>query len=74
MNSTTEQESTVIGMVLKTLHDLKSDMGTIKKILNIFDETKASDAVNPRHKSAWRPSKRREKWKSRFAGAMVKCT
>jgi hypothetical protein len=37
MHSPTEQESKVLGMVLKALNDLKSDMGTVKKILNISD-------------------------------------
>ena len=47
MPSPTEQESKVIGMVLKALNDLKSDMGTVKKILNISDGTNAADAVYP---------------------------
>ncbi len=50
----TEQESKVIGMVLKALNGLKSDMRTVKNILNISDGTKAADTVNPRHKSGWR--------------------
>ncbi len=52
--------------------DLKSDMGTVKKILNLSDGIKAADAVYPRPKSGYRASERREKMKSRFAGAMVK--
>ena len=59
-------------MVLKALNDLKSDMGTVKKILSISDRAKAADAVHPKHKMGYRASERREKMKSRFAGAMVK--
>jgi hypothetical protein len=54
MHSLTEQESKVIGMVLKALNGLKSGMRTVKMILNLSDGTKAADAVNPRHKSGWR--------------------
>jgi hypothetical protein len=74
VHSPTEQESKVISMVLKALNDLKSDMRTVKKILNIFHGTKAADTVYPRHKSGYWVSKRRDKTKSRFAGAMVKGT
>ncbi len=41
----------VFGMILNALNDLKIDMGTVKKILNISDDlnlsdgTKAADAV-----------------------------
>ncbi len=42
-----EQESKVIDTVLKALNDLKSDMGIVKKILNISNGTKAADAVYP---------------------------
>ncbi len=61
-------------MVLKALNDLKSDMGTVKKILNISDGAKAADALYPKHKPGHRASEKREKTKSRFAGAMVKGT
>jgi hypothetical protein len=74
VHSPTKQESKVISMVLKALNDLKSDIGTVKKILNISDGTKAADSVNPRHRSGWRASERREKTKHRFSGAMVKGT
>jgi hypothetical protein len=43
----------MVGMVLKELNDLKSDVGTVKKILNISEGTKATEAVNPRHKLGW---------------------
>jgi hypothetical protein len=56
MPSPTEQESKVIGMVLKALNDLKSDMGTVKKILNISDGTKATYGVYPQHKPGYRAS------------------
>jgi hypothetical protein len=74
MDSPTEQEYKVIGMVLKALNDLKSDMVTVKKNLNISDGTKAADTVYPTHKPGCRASERGEKTKSRFAGAMVKGT
>jgi hypothetical protein len=81
MHSPTEQESKAIGMVLKALNDLKSEMGTVKKFLNISDGAKAADAVfkaadavYPKHKPGYRASEKREKTKSRFAGAMVKGT
>jgi hypothetical protein len=74
MPSPTEQESKVIGMVLKALNDLKSDMGTVKKILNISDGAKAADTVYSKHKLGYCASEKREKTKSRFAGAMVKGT
>jgi hypothetical protein len=70
MPSPTEQESKVIGMVLKAL----SDMGTVKKILNISDGAKPADAVYPKHKPGYRASEKREKTKSRFAGAAAKST
>ncbi len=38
VHSPTKQETEVIGMVLKALNDLKSDMGTVKKALNISNE------------------------------------
>jgi hypothetical protein len=72
--SPTEQESKVIGVVLKALDDLKSDMRTIMKIQHISDGTMDADAVNPRHKSKWCTNERREKTKSNFTGAMVKGT
>jgi hypothetical protein len=75
MPSPTEQEPKVIGMVLKALNDLKSDMGTGKKILNISDGAKAADAVHLKHKQGYRASEKREKKKkSRFAGAAAKGT
>jgi hypothetical protein len=71
-HSPTKQETKMIGMVLKAQNDLKSNMGTVKKISNISDGIKVTtDAVNPRHKTRWRASERRETTKSRFAGAMV---
>ena len=45
-----EQDSKIMGMVLKALNYLKSNMGTVKKILNISDGTKTADAVYPKHK------------------------
>ncbi len=72
MPPTTEQDSKVMGMVLKALNDLKSDMGTVKKILNISDGTKTVDAVYPRQKTGYRVNEKREKTKSRFAGAIAK--
>ncbi len=76
VHSPMEQESKLIGMVRKALNDLrlKPDMGNVKKILNISDETKAADTVYPRHKLGYRVSEKRDKTKSRFAGAMVKGT
>ncbi len=74
VQSPTEQESKVINMVLKALNDLKSDKGTVKKILNISDGAKAADAVYPKHKPGYRASERREETKSRLAGAMFKGT
>ena len=68
----TKQDSKVIGMVLKALNDLKSDMGTVKKILNISDGTKPVDAAYSRQKTGYRVNERREKTKSRFAGAIAK--
>ena len=68
---TTEQESKVMGMVFKALNDLKSDMGTVKKILHISDGTKPGDTAYPRQKTGYRVSEQREKTKSRFAGAMM---
>jgi hypothetical protein len=72
VHSPTEKESKAIGVVLKALNNLKSGMGTVRKILNIFDETKEADTVFPRLKSGYRASERQGKTKSRFAGAMVK--
>jgi hypothetical protein len=69
---TTEQDSKIMGMVLKALNDLKSDMGTVKKILNISDGTKTVDAAYPRQKTGYRVNEKREKTKSRFAGAIAK--
>ncbi len=74
MPPTTEQDSKVMGMVLKALNDLKSDMGTVKKILNISDGTKTGDAVYPKHKSGHRVNEKREKTRNRFAGAIAKGT
>ena len=74
MPSPTEQESKIIGMVLKALNDLKSDMGTVKKILNISDGTKTADAVYPKHKPGYCVNKKREKMRNRFAGAIAKGT
>ncbi len=51
----------MIGLVLKALNDLKSDMVTVKKILNISDRTKAADDGNLRLKSGWHASKSRRK-------------
>jgi hypothetical protein len=72
MPPTTEQDSKVMGMVLKVLNDLKSDMGTVKKILNISDGTKSVDAVYPRQKTGYCVNEKRVKTKSRFAGAKAK--
>ncbi len=74
MHSPTEQESKIIGMVLKAMNDLKSDMGSVNEILNISDGIKAADTVYPRHKSGHWVSEKRNKTKSRFPGAMVKGT
>ncbi len=59
-------------MVLKALNDLKSDMGTVKKILHISDGTKPVDTAYPRQKTGYRVSEQREKTRSRFAGAIAK--
>jgi hypothetical protein len=69
---TTERESKVMEMVLKALNDLKSDMGTVKKILHISDGTKPGDTAHPKQKTRYRVSEQREKTKSRFAGAIAK--
>ena len=61
-----------MAMVLKALNDLKSDMGTVKKVLNISDGTKSGDTGNPKQKKGYRVSEQREKTKSRFAGAIAK--
>ncbi len=74
MPPTTEQDSKVMGMVLKALNDLKSDMGTVKKILNISDGTKTADALYPKHKPGYCVNKKREKMRNRFAGAIAKGT
>ncbi len=64
MPPTTEQDSKVMGMVLKALNDVKSDMGTVKKILNISDGTKTVDAVYPKQKTGYHVNEKREKTKS----------
>ncbi len=69
---TTEQDSKVMGMVLKALNDFKSDMGTVKKILNISDGIKSVDSAYSRQKTGYRFNEKREKTKSRFAGAIAK--
>jgi hypothetical protein len=74
MPPTTEQDSKVMGMVLKALNDLKSDMGTVKKILNISYGTKTADVAYPRQKTGYRVNEKREKTKNRFAGAIAKGT
>ncbi len=61
MPSPSEQESKVNGMVLKALNDLKSDMGTVKKILNISDGTKAADSVYTKHNPGYQESLIRDK-------------
>ncbi len=72
---TMEQDSKIMGMVLKALNDLKSDMGTVttvKKILNISDGTKTVDTAYSRQKTGYSVNEKREKTKSRFAGAIAK--
>jgi hypothetical protein len=71
MPPTTEQDSKVMEMVLKALDDLKSDMGTVKKILNISDGTKTVDSVYPRQKTGYRVNEKQEKTRKRFAGAAI---
>jgi hypothetical protein len=74
MPPTTEQDSKVMVMVLKALNDLKSDMETVKKILNISDGTKTADAVYPKHKPGYHVNGKREKTMNRFSGAIAKGT
>ena len=69
---TSDHETKVMAMVLKALNDLKSDMGTVKKVLNISDGTKSGDTGNPKQKKGYRVSEQREKTRSRFAGAIAK--
>jgi hypothetical protein len=47
-------------------------MGTVKKILDISDGTKSGDTANPKHKKGYQVSEKREKTRSRFAGAIAK--
>jgi hypothetical protein len=61
-------------MVLKALNDVKSDMGTVKKILNISDGTKTVDAVYPKQKTGYSVNEKREKTRSRLARAIAKGT
>ena len=66
-----DSEVITLGIILKTLHDMKSDMGTMKKMMG-FDSSKPVPAGSAaqKFKSGWRPEEQREKMKSRFAGAM----
>jgi len=65
-------ETQLLSVILKTLHDMKSDIGMLKKKMNVHEEPKKAHTGGANHKtkSGWRAEEQKEKIKSRFAGAM----
>ena len=61
--------------ILKAMNDLKSDMGMVKKYLNLSETSKPNDVQKPK-KSGWRSNEQEDKTdkKNKFAGMAAKGT
>ena len=65
----------VLERIMKAMNDLKSDMGIVKKYLNLSDTSKPNDAQKPK-KTGWRSNEQEDKSeeKNKFAGMAAKGT
>ena len=65
----------VLERIMKAMNDLKSDMGIVKKYLNLSDTSKPNDAQKPK-KTRWRNNEQEDKSekKNKFAGMAAKGT